>query len=236
MIEFLSCVGFAWNEKDKDSFFDAYIRMLEYYEERSSENITAHGQNYLVLRADPLEILFPVNDRGDANADAPELFYKTDRWQPITEVQWCPKQKNNYIQIANAFSADGISLNVCVPGAYADGFDGCQRYELQVACFAMKCSVCSEEAYLKSGSSMAPMAFINTGSLQQDASCIANGKITDITVCKNPYSGCEYYHFTARCEDVVLDILANKNIVSDAPQIGHIITVHGWLTGKFRTQ
>ncbi len=234
MVEFLSCVGFQFPETNRAMFFDAYIKMLEHYEEQSSRKTTVRGQDYLILQADPLEILFSMDACGDSNADEPELLYKTGRWQPITDAEWLPKQQDDYITVANVFSAGGISLNVCVPGAYAVDFHKDHQYEMQTACFATKCSICSEETYLSSKNSMAPMAFINTGSFRQDASCIANGRITDIKVYKNMYSNCEYYHFTAQCEDVVLDILANKSIISNDAHVGDIITVEGWLTGNFR--
>ena len=236
MTELLSCVGFDFPETDMAAFFDAFIKMLEFYEEKSSEKITAGGEAYLVLNAEPLELLFAVDAYGDSDADKPELFYNTGRWQPISEAKWLPEQENDYIMVANGLSDGGISLNVCVPRAYAVNLNQGVPYEMQAVCFAMKCAVCSQQEFLSSKTTMAPMSFINTGSYQQDASCKANGKITSIEVCKNAYSGCEYYHFTARCEEVVLDILANRETVSGDAHIGDVISVEGWLAGRFRAR
>lgn len=236
MTRFLSCVGFDFPKTDRRWFFDEYIKMLEYYEAEASEKVTVCGQEYLVLKAEPLEMLFSVDGYGDSNADEVELFYPTGFWQPIVTAEWLPQRQDDYIRVANVFSAGGISLNVCVPGAYAIDFNRDYEYEMQTACFATMCSVCSEEVFLSTKTNMAPMSFINKGSFQQDASCIANGRIMKIQVCLNPYSRCEYYHFTAQCEDIVLDILADKGIVTNNVHIGDIISVEGWLVGKFRSQ
>ena len=236
MIEFLSCVGFDFPKTDRRWFFDEYIKMLEYYEAEASEKVTVSGQEYLVLKAEPLEMLFAVDGYGDSNADEVALFYQTGFWQPIVTAEWLPRQHDDFIRVANVFSAGGISLNVCVPSAYAIDFNRDHKYEMQTACFATMCSVCSEEVFLSIKTNMAPMSFINKGSFRQDASCIANGRITKIQVCRNPYSRCEYYHFTAQCEDIILDILADKGIVTNDVHIGDIISVEGWLVGKFRVQ
>ncbi len=233
MVEFLSCVGFHFPASYGAMFWDAYMGMLEYYEEKSSEKLWVEGKKYLVLSVDRLRLLFPLDAREDANADELVLFFETGRWQPAPNARWCdPGEKDGFL-LANVCSQNQISCNICVPRAYAQALVPDGDYEMQIACFAMECSVSTEEAFLKK-SKMAPMSILNTGSFQQDASCRINGRIKAVTLCENPYSNCPYYLICVECNDVVFDVLADQNAISGDVRVGDILTADGWLMGKLR--
>lgn len=233
MVQFLSCVGFDFPKSNGAMFYDAYMEMLEYYEETSSEKMVADGKEYLILNADRLKLLFPLDARGDANADEVELFFETGRWQPAPNVKWCAPEEKADLQLANICSQAQISCNICVPGAYAETLNPGEAYEMQIACFATKCSICAEEAFLQN-SKMAPMSILNTGSFQGDASCRINGRIKAVTLCENPYSHRPYDWICVECNDVVFDVVADRDAVSGDIRVGDILTADGWLMGKFR--
>lgn len=224
MLEFLTSVGFRFPETGE--YTDKVIEMLTYYEQKDSQLLPVADGHCLLLRAEPLQMLFSADAQGNADIQPAQLIYPTDHWQPVAEAYWMQKE------LATVVTQYGISVNVLVPEIYQTDTDGgCQ---LEAACFALAAEACTEEEFRISHPTRAPMSTINSGSFAGDSSCSVSGYITDVRLCHNDYSHCDYYHITLRCEDLTLDVLVGAGDLKGQPQPGAVITAQGWITGRFR--
>lgn len=230
MVEFLSSVGFDFNESSEEKFLDELIEMLEFYEKNDSYKITANGKKYLVLTDGKLEMLFPVDEADNANIDEMDLLYKTDRWQKVTDVSWWDVDEEEYISVANAHY-DFLSLNVCVPHAYKTEFNEDKPYKMQVACFGQECNIYTEDEFNNTYPTRNIEAFFNIGSFENSAACHFNGKITEVNLRKNDYSKKGFYHLVIKCLELKLDVFLNQQFVPDNIAVGKIACVGGWLNG-----
>lgn len=232
MVEFLSSVGFDFNESSEEAFFDDFVKMLEHYEKNNSQKITVNDKKYLVLNADNLEMLFPLDEEDNANVDKMDLFYKTDKWQNVTDAYWCDDIKD-YIAVANA-QYDLLSINMCVPNAYKIPLEEDKAYKMQTACFGQECEIYTKEEFKNAKPRSNTESFFNVGSYSNNATCYFNGIIKEVHLCKNAYSQNEFYHLVVECLGLQIDVLLNQKNLPANVKVGQIASVGGWLFGRFQ--
>lgn len=233
MIEFLTSVGFDYDENTKEVRFDEVIKMLEFYEKNHSRKIKADGKEYLVLNADNLEILFPIVNDDDANVDEMDLFYKTDKWQEVDEAYWCEKDEDDYVSVANV-QCDFVSLNVCIPNGYKMDLDEDETYKMQFACFGQDCEIFTEEEFEKTHHSLNTESFFNVGGYKNSAVCHFSGIIKEVNLCQNTFLKKEFYHLVITCLGMEIDVYLNKRKVPETVKVGKIASIGGWLAGIFQ--
>lgn len=242
MASHLSDLGFRFSE---ENFQEEFVEMIGKCISIASNDICVDGQSYIIVYIDDaIEIWIPADENNVVYPLDFEIHYNTKRWFDAINPEWVTKEEDETQGMACVWeSSESYPMNIRIPNAACvPEFKEGKMYKCQIAGLVETLMhFKTEEEFHAEIEHLAHRAFIPVGQFDFDENdpdqspiALINGVVKHIEKKVNSYSGGEYYHIVLESYCLDVDLFADPEFVETSIEIGDILSVGAYLTGKIR--
>ena len=242
MASHLSDLGFRFSE---DNFQEEFVEMIGKCISIASNDICVDGQSYIIVYIDDaIEIWMPADEDNVVNPLDFEIHYNTKRWFDAINPEWVTKEEDETQGMACIWeSGERYPMNIRIPNAACvPEFKEGKVYKCQIAGLVESLMhFKTEEEFHAEIEHLDHRAFIPVGQFDLDEDnpgqspiALINGLVKHIEKKVNGYADGEYYHIVLETYGMDVDLFADPEFVETDIEIGDILSVGAYLTGKIR--
>jgi hypothetical protein len=242
MASHLSDLGFRFSE---ENFQEEFVEMIGKYISIASNDICVAGQSYIIVYIDDaIEIWMPADEDNVVNPLDFEIHYNTKRWFDAINPEWVTKEEDETQGMACIWeSGERYPMNIRIPNAACvPEFKEGKVYKCQIAGLVESLMhFKTEEEFHTEIEHLDHRAFIPVGQFDLDEDnpgqspiALINGVVKHIEKKVNGYADGEYYHIVLETYGMDVDLFADPEFVETNIEIGDILSVGAYLTGKIR--
>ena len=242
MASHLSDLGFRFSE---ENFQEEFVEMIGKCISIASNDICVDGQSYIIVYIDDaIEIWMPADEDNVVNPLDFEIHYNTKRWFDAINPEWVTKEEDETQGMACIWeSGERYPMNIRIPNAACvPEFKEGKVYKCQIAGLVESLMhFKTEEEFHAEIEHLDHRAFIPVGQFDLDEDnpgqspiALINGVVKHIEKKVNGYADGEYYHIVLETYGMDVDLFADPEFVETNIEIGDILSVGAYLTGKIR--